>query len=131
MGLKLGEQRVSAAVLPMSRLKVLCEGRDDAFYQAGIYCFLEWSTTRTSNGLIMQVSENVSKDIVANVFQGGNRVAANHKPHAVGRQGKPEDISQGVKPVKSRPWHRDDRKYQLNQTFGHLKTQRRKPTNRT
>jgi hypothetical protein len=41
MGLKLGEQRVSAAVLPMSRLKVLCEGRDDAFYQAGIYCF--WS----------------------------------------------------------------------------------------
>ena len=40
-------------------------------------------------------------------------------------QGKPEDIGQGVKPVKSRHWNRDDRKCQSNQTFSIVKTQSR------
>jgi hypothetical protein len=80
----------------------------------------------------MQVSENASRYIVASAFQRLNRVAANYKPNehmdAVGRvpgKGKPEDISQGVQRVKSRHWHRDDRKYQSNQTSGIFKTQRR------
>jgi hypothetical protein len=67
--------------------------------------------------------------------KGLNKVATSYKPKeqmdAVGRvprQGKPGDISQGVKPVKlvkSRHWDRGDRKYQSNQTFSILKTQRR------
>jgi hypothetical protein len=47
----------------MSRLKVVCETRWCILtYQAGIYCLKSSAeVTRTSNHLIMQVSENASR----------------------------------------------------------------------